>query len=150
MSSVPGGLNVFATQKHLFEYLVSEVPWTVVAGEVPDSENVRMVNGVIEPYVVVRFSDILRVGGQGSFGGARLDGYYSLIQTVCIANSMFDSLELASLVNDKMLGYTADENSGMLTKDFGGGSFSIKGDNSRPTFFVSIAAFRFLTNLQTE
>lgn len=148
MSEEVGGLNVFASQKAIFDYATAEIPWPVIDAEIPDSETVRMVNGVVQPYVVMRFSDSLAAGGQGSFGGVRQDGYYSLFQAVCVARTGLKALELASLCNDKFIGHQATTNDGPISKDFGGGSLTIKGVNTNPSFFVSITAFRFLTNLQ--
>lgn len=150
MSSTVGGLNVYATQKNLFDYATAQIPWEVVDAEIPDAETVRLVNGVLKPYVVMRFSDMLKAGGQTSFGGPRWDGYYSLVQMICVATTGLKAQELQSLVNEKMIGYTPDANAGPLEKDFGGGSMNIKAKGSVPGFFVSIAAFRFLTNLQPQ
>lgn len=150
MSTTVGGLNTFATQKNIFDYLVAEIPWNVIDAEIPDADNIHDVNGTITPYVVVRFSDMLKASGQNSFGGGRQDGYYSLVQVLCVADTGLHALELASLVNAKMIGYTPDANSGPLEKDFGGGSYTIKGVNTKPSAFVSISAFRYLTNMHTE
>lgn len=150
MSTTSGGLNVFASQKKFFDYLSSVIPWDVIDAEVPDGENVHLVSGVLRPYVVVRFTDLLKASGQSSFGGTRQDGYYSMIQTLSVAPSGLQALELSSLVNDKVVGHVIDVNCGPLEKDFGGGSLNIKGVNSNPSFFVSIAAFRFLTNMNPE
>jgi hypothetical protein len=149
MSTTVGGLNVFATQQSIFDYITDNIPWEVIGGELPDAENIQLVNGVLKPYVVVRFSDSLKASGQASMGGPRQDGYYSLVQTLSVAAKDSDARELSSNLNMLLLGYTPDVNAGPLEKDFGGGAFSIKAVNSRPTAFVSIAAYRFLTNMQT-
>lgn len=150
MSEVVGGLNVYASQKAIFDYAQAEIPWDVIDGEVPDSATVQMVNGMVQPYVVMRFSDMLSAGGQGSFGGVRQDGYYSLFQAICVAPRALQALELGSLCNNIFLGYQPTTNDGPISKDFGGGSLTIRGVNSTPTFFVSIVAYRYLTNLQPE
>lgn len=150
MSATVGGLNVYATQKGIFDYLSAEIPWEVVDAEVPDSETVLMVSGVIKPYVVLRFSDSLAASGQNSFGGPRQDGYYSLFQALCVAPTGLKALELSSLCNIKLLGWQPDVNSGPITKDFGGGSMAIKGVNTTPSFFVAISGYRYLTNMETE
>lgn len=150
MSATVGGLNTFATQKNIFEYLKANLDFDVVDTEIPDSTTVQRVNGELIPYVVVRFSDSLANGQQQSFGGPRHDGYYGLAQMICVARTGMESLELASAVNNLLIGYTPDANSGPLTKDFGGGSFNIRGVNTSPSFVVSIVAFRFLTNLKID
>lgn len=150
MSTQVGGLNVYASQQAIFDFATANIPWTVIDGEVPDSDTVLMENGVLQPYVVMRFSDMLSAGGQASFGGVRQDGYYSLFQAICVAPRALQALELGSLCNDIFLGHQPTTNDGPISKDFGGGSLTIKGVNSTPTFFVSIVAYRFLTNMQPE
>jgi hypothetical protein len=145
------GLDVYTSQQAIYDYLVGEIaPLEVLDAEIPDSETVHLVNGVLKPYVVIRFSDTLKASGQASFGGPTKDGYYSLVQTLSVAPTGLKALELAGKVNRKMIGYQPTTNDGPIEKDFGGGSYGIKGVNSKPSFFVAIAAFRFLTNLQPE
>jgi len=145
------GLDLYTSQKAIHDYLVAEIaPLEVLDTEIPDSDTVHLVNGELKPYVVVRFSDTLKASGQASFGGPRRDGYYSLVQTLSVASTGLKALELASKVNGKMIGYQPTPNDGPIEKDFGGGSFAIKGVNTKPSFFVAIAAFRYLTNLQPE
>ena len=150
MSTQVGGLNVYASQQNIFDYVTAQIPWEVVDGEIPDNETVQMVNGIVKPYVVMRFSDMLAASGQNSFGGPKSDGYYSLFQAICVGPSAKSARELQSLCNLKLIGYQPDANAGPVTKDFGGGAMTIKGVNSTPSFFVSIAGFRFLTNMQAE
>jgi hypothetical protein len=148
MSTTTGGLNIYATQKTIKTYLQGALPWPVLGGEIPDAYNVRMVNGEVDSYAVVRFSDLLKASGQDSFGGPRQDGYYGLVQVISVAATDDEVLELASMVNNVMIGHVPDANSGPITKDFGGGSYDIKGVNSQPSFLVAITAFRFLTNME--
>lgn len=142
------GLNLYTTQQTLFDYIDAQIPWKVVDAEVPDADTVLMVEGEIEPYVVVRFSDLLGASGQNSFGGPTYDGYYSLFQCICVGSTGLEALHLQSQVNTSLIGHVPDVNSGPITKDFGGGSLAIKGVNTSPSFFVAISAFRYLTNMQ--
>jgi len=143
------GLDTYTTQKATFDYLTANLDFDVVDTEVPDADSVRLVSGVLVPYVVVRFGDALANGQQMSFGGPVHDGYYSPMQVISVARSGLEALELGTKVNKLLIGYTPDANSGPITKDFGGGSMAIKAPNSKPSFFVAITAFRFLTNMQT-
>lgn len=143
------GLDTYTTQQTIFDYLSANLGFDVVDSEVPDAGSVILTNGVLVPYVVVRFGDALANGQQMSFGGPVYDGYYSPMMVLCVAPSGLEALELSSAVNKLLIGWTPDANSGPLTKDFGGGSMAIKAPNSKPSFFVAITAFRFLTNMQT-
>src|SRR6185437_3595227 len=104
-----------------------------LGGEVPDAYNLHLVNGQLDPYVVIRFSDSLKASGQTSFGGPRQDGYYGLVLVICVGANDDEALELQSMCNAAMIGYKVDDNSGPIEKDFGGGSYAIKGVNSSPS-----------------
>lgn len=143
------GLDTYTTQKAIYQYLVDNIGFDVVDSEWPDAAAPHLTNGVLVPYVVTRFGDALANGQQQSFGGPVWDGYYCPMQVLSVGTTGFESLELATKVNKLLIGWTPDDNSGPLTKDFGGGSMAIKAPNSKPAIFVAITAFRFATNMQT-
>jgi len=146
---MPGGLDLFSVQQEIVQYAKDNIPWHVETGGIPDAETVRMVNGTLEPYVVLRFTDSMPSSRDKSFGGPEYDGLYGYVDALCIAGGPDDTLarQLGSLVGRKLLGFRAS-NASKLSKNFGGGSFVIPGENSRPRFFIGIVSFRFTTNLE--
>lgn len=142
-----GGLDLFSVQQEIKNYLDSQIPFYVTSGGVPDAHTVRQVNGFVEPYVVLRFSDSMPTSNDASFGGPRLSGMYGYVDAICIAggDDDDDARQLGSIVGSTMLGFTP-HNAGSIGKAYGGGSFYIPGENSKPLFFVGIVSFRFTTN----
>lgn len=144
---MPGGLDLFSVQQEIKEYLDAELPFFVTTGGVPDAYTVRQVDGYVEPYVILRYSDSMPSSNDKSFGGPRLDGMYGYVDALCIAGGEddTDARQLGSKVGGILLGYKPF-NAGAIGKGYGGGSFYIPGENSKPLFFVGIVAFRFTTN----
>lgn len=144
---MPGGLDLFSVQQEIKAYLESQIPQFVTTGGVPDAYTVRQVDGWVEPYVVLRFSDSMPSSNDRSFGGPTMDGMYGYFDALCIAGGPDDTKarELGSKVGKTMLGYTP-YNAGAIGKGYGGGSFYLGIENSKPIAFVGIVSFRFTTN----
>jgi hypothetical protein len=142
------GLDLFSIQEEIKTYLAGAIPFHVESGGVPDATTVRQVNGTVEPYVVMRFADSMPSARDTSFGGARYDGLYSYVDCLCVAGGRDDTnaRRLGSLVNETLTGFTTD-NIDELGKSFGGGTFYIASENSRPIAWVGIASFRFSLNM---
>lgn len=141
------GLNLYAAQKLIKDFMVANIPWHVESGSVPDGEARYLDNGETVPYVVLRFSDMMPVGGGGSFGGARHGEYYSYVDALCVAPTDDEARELASLVNATLIGQRF-ENTGEMTTNFGGGSYAVPSGERLPAAFVAVTSFRFILNVQ--
>lgn len=144
---MPGGLDLFSVQEEIKQYVTANIPFFVTTGGVPDASSVRQINGLVEPYVILRFSDSMPSSNDRSFGGPRLDGMYGYVDALCVAGGEDDTLarRLGSDVGKNLLGFKP-YNAGTLGKGYGGGSFYIAGENSKPLFWVGIVSFRFTTN----
>lgn len=144
-----GGLDLFSVQQEIKEYLIDSIPqFTVVSGGVPTAESLPFVNGALEPYVVLRFSDMMPTSGGGSWMGAQWDEYYSYVDGLCLGPTEDDARELANLVNSWMLGKKLS-NASAIKKNYGGGSFAIFAEaNRNPVAFVATTSFRFGTNVE--
>lgn len=142
-----GGLDLFSVQQDIIAKVKAEIPFFVTTGGVPDAFSVRQVDGVVEPYVILRFSDSMPSSNDQSFGGPRLGGMYGYVDALCVAGGVDDTLarRLGSDVGRALLGFTP-YNAGAIGKGYGGGSFYIAGENSKPLFWVGIVSFRFTTN----
>ena len=143
-----GGLDLFSAQEEIKSHLETNLPYFVDTGNVPDSKSVRQVNGLVEPYVILRFSDSMPSAKDSSFAGPRYDGLYAYVDALCIAGGEDDTLSrrLGSMVNKILLGLSG-ENFSSIAKNYGGGSFFIGNENSKPIAYVGIVSFRFMTNL---
>lgn len=146
------GNDLVTAQNLIRDYIKATLNWPVETGGVPDATTVRQVNGVVDPYVVLRFSDQMPASGDGSFGGARYDGYYSYLDAICVCGpdkdiSDGDARALMTRVNRILLGQKF-ENTGQLSKAYGGGVFVLPQNNSIPLAYLGICSFRFNVNVE--
>lgn len=140
------GIDLFPTQQAIKTALVDEIPWKVVSGGVPTAETLLRVDGVLNPYVVLRFSDLMPAARGGSVGGALYDAYYSYVDALCVGQTDDEARELASLVNAKLLGRIFP-NTDQIRRNFGGGMYAVESGNRLPEAFVAVTSFRFNTNV---
>ncbi len=144
------GLDTLTTQDAVLAYAKEQIPaWPFEEGEWPDALTPEMQNAVLDGYVLVRFTDALLPNtSDQNFGGPVYDGYYGLIQFQCASASPRDARTIMNKVNQVFIGWTPDENTGLLTKQFGGGAYTIPATNSSPQFSVAICSFRYQSNMQ--
>lgn len=141
------GIDLYPIQQAIKAALIAEIPWRVVSGGVPTAETLERTDGRLQPYVVLRFADLMPAATrQGSFGGALHDGYYSYVDGLCVAETDDEARELASLVNAKLLGRTFP-NTDQLRRNFGGGMYAVESGNRLPEAYVAVTSFRFNTNI---
>ena len=140
------GINLFKVQQDIKAYMVANVPWYVDSGNVPDARTLRVNNGVLDPYVILRFSDMMPTSNGGSFGGAIYNDYYSYVDCLCIGASDTTARELASLCDRLVIGKKFN-NTGEVMPNFGGGLFSISLNDQHPLAFIAVTSFRFSFNM---
>lgn len=140
------GINLFKIQQDIKAYMVANVPWYVDSGNVPDARALRSVNGIIDPYVILRFSDMMPTSRGSGFGGAIYDDYYSYVDCLSIGSTDTEARELASLCNRLLIGKKFI-NTGEVVPNFGGGTFAISLNDEHPLAFIAVSAFRFSLNM---
>lgn len=118
----------------------SQIAQDVYRGGVPSAEELIYTNGVLTPYVVVNFSDMAPSASR-SFIGARGDGYYLMVNFMCIGPTSTIAEAIQSNLIDKMLGYKP-VHSGQMNKTPGGGTFTILDANDTAVAYVAVASFR--------
>jgi len=143
-----GGIDLFDIQESIKEYIADSFPLiNVDSGAVPTAESLPFVDGILEPYIIVRFSDMMPPSGGQTFGGPVYDEYYSYVDALCVGPTDTDARQLASFVNSFMLGKDF-YNAGTIKKNFGGGQFAIAAEAGRqPIAFIAVASFRFPVNV---
>lgn len=140
------GLDLFSLQQEVKAYFTANVPWFVTSGGVPDAYSLHYNNDVLDPYLVLRFSDGMPTSGDSTFGGARYDGYYSYVDGLCIGATDDEARELAGLVNRLIIGKKFT-NSGEISPIYGGGTFAISLDSQHPLAYIAVTSFRFDYNI---
>lgn len=140
------GLDLYAAQQAIKDYFVDVIPWQVVSGSFPEPQSIRYNNGVLDPYVVLQFTDMLPRARGASFGGSRHDSYYSYVNAFCVAETDEQARELANLVRRYGIGKSFP-NVSELRPIFGGGIFAITSGNRQPIAFSALVALQFETNI---
>ena len=144
--------DTLSTQETIRAYLATEAGVVVYDTEFPQVKDEPMDNGVPVAYIVMRSNDTIAPATGGSFGGARFGDHYTLLDFLVVAATPDEARELAfgpDGVNDILIGYRPDANSGEMTKR-GGGQVFTSGDGTaaRPSRYISRCSFRLSVNLQ--
>jgi hypothetical protein len=140
-------MNLYATQQDIFTYLDAYL--IVYDTNFPEVAQEPVTNGYLDPYVVLRFNDAVKVPQRGSIGGARHDEMYTLIDALCIAADPAEARELAygpDGVADRLTGFHPID-AGPLTRESGGQVFvRADGTNTLPRRFIAVVSFRCAVN----
>jgi len=142
------GIDLFSAQEAIKAFVQAEIPQFVVeSGGVPTAESLPFENGRLEPYIILRFSDMMPTSGGSSFVGALWDEYYTYVDALCLGETDTVARELAGLVNAKLLGQKFP-NTGSVDKNYGGGQFAIFAEaNRNPVAFVAVTSYRYAINM---
>ena len=143
-------LNTYTIQNALMTYAQSQ-GFIVYDTDFPDVKDEPMTNGVPEPYVVMRTGQSISRPRGGSFGGARYDEMYMLVDFFCVAATPEEARELAyndDGINDAMTGARVSTDAGELTNRGAGRTFTA-GDGTavRPRRYIAAASFEISVNL---
>jgi hypothetical protein len=116
----------------------------------PDALDEPTTNGVMDEYVVLRFNSPNPTAGDESFGGARHDGRYTLVDMLAVGATPSDAINLAygpGGLTDTFNGFKPTDDAGEM-KDGGGTVFVRAGDSSsKPRRFIAHVSFRVPVNL---
>lgn len=142
------GLDISALQDSILEYLETALPagYQVLESDVTDALTIVQQNGLAQTIVIVQFGDLLPRAGDKSWCGPEMDGYYTLIRTLCIASSAKRARQANSVVNQVLIGHKPP-NGGAIAKQAGGGAAILGESNSKPLAFVALAGFTLATNV---
>lgn len=140
-------LDLFSIQQQIKTFVDDSIAFPVYTGGVEEARTLAATNGILTPHVVLRFGSRQPYLADTSFAGARFDGKYSTVDALCVGESDEDARQLASYVSNILLGYQPGPDASQLNDDWGGGTFTVIAENSRPQFYISWASFRFNFNL---
>jgi hypothetical protein len=141
--------DLYSAQEAITAYLDANLNFSVHTGGIEEAENLTATQGVLKPHVVLRFGSPQPTLADQSFGGARYDGQYSTVDAMCVGAEDRHARQLASKVADVLVGFRANPNVGELKLDWGGGTFTVIAEGSRPQFYISWVSMRFPTNLSS-
>lgn len=142
------GLDLFSVQQDILDYVQGKFPELLVeSGGVPELETLIYHDGVLEPYIILRFSELMPASRGSTWDGASTYEYYSYVDALCVGRNDTDAREVSSLVNRAMLSKKFP-NASEIRKIFGGGGFAISDATRVPVAYISVASFAFTTNLE--
>lgn len=127
---------------------IEELPYLIVYNELPDNFSPPVHNGVMVPYINIRFgSPILTSGGRGIIG-TRSDMHEMMVLMTCFA---YDDDSLNIVCNsgiNKLQGFKPDD--GGELRLFGGMSFGGSHTSVQPSTHVRSMTFSYPMNLTIE
>lgn len=141
------GFDLYSIQKDIQTYLETTFPaYQFERGGIPDDQTIIRVNGKIKPYVVLRFRPIEPRGDLGSFGGVRMDDYFSAFDLNAIAATEDSAAQVCNIMTDRLIGYQA-VGATKLKPQIGVGQITIRNAENRPTAYAVSQRFTFGLNV---
>lgn len=144
--------NIYTTQNTIMQHLEAQTGAISYDTDYPDAKDEPTENGVLVPYNVVRSNSINRTPDGEAFGGPRWDEQYTLIDILSVAATADEARDLAygpDGVQDVLLGFKPDDNTGALNYTGGGQVFVAgEGTSAKPRRFIARVSFRCQVNLQ--
>lgn len=123
-------------QDAILDHLRSEIPQPVYEQAIPDSTNVRKVNGKIVPYVAIQFGDLQRKAGGNTYAGVRTYDYELPIYIqACSADASTTRRIASRSILNAMLGLKLD-GTGEVRKRPGGAMFPMVNSNAATEAYV--------------
>jgi len=132
-------ISIEAIREDILSYLNTSVAIDVYRGGIPELENLQYTNGILTPYAVIQFGDIIKVGN-GTFVGARSDEYMQTVNIYCVAKEVDIAEGWQIRIIDALLGYRP-EYAGELYKRPGSGTFVIINSSGGVEAFISTTGF---------
>ena len=125
---------------------VKELAQTVYDNGVPEDSSLEYTtDGVMLPFIVLRFAGFVQSGAERGITGPRQDLGRSYIEAVCVGPNERTVRQVADLVVDKLTGFQPTDG-GLLTPESTGKPYVVYDSNSRPVKYVSEVGFTFAVN----
>lgn len=132
-------ISIEAIREDIITYLNGAVSLDVYRGGVPELSNLQYDNGVLKPYGVIQFGDIIKVGN-GSFTGARSDEYMQTVNIYTVAKEVEIAEGWQIRLIDALLGYRP-QYAGELYKRPGSGTFVVVNNSGGVEAFIGTTGF---------
>lgn len=140
------GLNVVAVQDIIAAYIREEFSgYQVYEDDVLDDESLLRVNNKTKPYIVLRWSGLMRSGRGASFGGVRLDEYVSSVDINVVAPTPTQCRKAINVIMDKLIGWKPTGGSA-LTPEGGAGLFVVNNREDKPHLYIASGRLTFAVN----
>jgi hypothetical protein len=107
---------------------------------IPEFDSLKFKGGVLEPYIIVQFSDIVQGVGR-SFAGTRGDDYDFPVRFMAVAPTAKIARQLRVKLTDKFTGFQPSYCAEMMKRG-GGGLFTVTSDSGAVVAYVAPVYFR--------
>lgn len=100
-------INPQEEQDSIVAFLKAEYPHVpVITGGVPDGDykEIKVVNGVVQEFVILWFSNAKKGRKQG-FGGRKLDSYYATVDIAVIGPTDDRARRLMNIISDRLVDF---------------------------------------------
>jgi len=132
-------ISIEAIRDDILDYLQGAVALEVYRGGVPELSTLQYENGILKPYAIIQFGDIIRVGS-GAFTGSRSDEYLQGFQIYCIAKEVSIAEGWQIRMVDALLGYRP-QYAGETYKRPGSGTLVVPNESGGIEAFIATTAF---------
>lgn len=132
-------ISIETIREDILDYLNTEVSLDVYRGGVPELSNLQYNNGILTPYAVIQFGDIIKVGN-GSFTGARSDEYMQTVNIYAVAKEVDIAEGWQIRIINALLGYRP-QYAGELYKRPGAGTFVVVNNSGGVEAFIGTTGF---------
>lgn len=132
-------ISIEAIRDDILTHLNSSVSLDVYRGGIPELATLKYENGLLKPYAVVNFGDIMKVGN-GAFTGARSDEYIQTIHVYTVAKE--DTIAEGWMIRfiDALLGYRP-QYAGEVFKRPGSGTYTVNNNTGGIEAYLGQTAF---------
>lgn len=132
-------ISIEQIRNDILDYLQTELAITVYRGSVPELATLQFENGLLKPYAVLNFGDIIKTSN-GSFAGARSDGYMQTINIYCVAKEVDVAEGWQIRVIDKLIGYKPEYASETFKRP-GSSTYLVVNNSGGVEAFIAQTAF---------
>lgn len=132
-------ISIETIRNDIESYLDGQVSLDVYRGGIPELATLKYENGILKPYAVLNFGDIVKVGN-GSFAGSRSDEYMQTIHVYCVAKEDAIAEGWQIRIIDALMGYRP-EYAGEVYKRPGAGTYAVINNAGGIETFIAATAF---------
>lgn len=119
---------------------LDDLPQSWYEDGIPTYDNLHLTGGVLKPYIVVSYGDIIQQGSR-NFAGTRGDDHVLPVRFMAVAPTAKIARQLRVKLTDVFTGFEPDY-CGQLVKRGGGGTFTVISPNDAIVAYVAPVNFR--------
>lgn len=138
--------NLYLMQEAITAHVKSLTVLPVEEDQWPDDKPLPMsTDGKIKPYIILRYAPRRSSYAERSMRGARLDGYWSSVDVVCVTNDGNKSRKMLEGLMDELVGWKPDGVSPLSQRPDAGdpAMFTVSSNEARPTQYIAQSRLRF-------